>query len=172
MSFSIPTVFVVDDGSSVRESLEDLIRSAGWRPETAGSLLRRLAGQQTDLPVIRITIEQSGEVFHREVELRALRERYGTLSARERQVMVLVVAGLLNKQVGGRLGISEITVKAHRGKVMGKMGAESLAELVSMAMRLGLPAGERYQRPMAAAELLATLDRKPSLPALVAGGGS
>ena len=68
--------------------------------------------------------------------MRVLRDRYASLSQRERQVMALVVSGLLNKQVGGELGISEITVKAHRGKVMQKMKADSLADLVKMAARL------------------------------------
>jgi len=68
--------------------------------------------------------------------MRVLRDCYASLSRRERQVMALVVSGLLNKQVGGELGISEITVKAHRGKVMQKMKANSLADLVKMAARL------------------------------------
>jgi len=67
--------------------------------------------------------------------MRVLQDRYASLSHRERQVMALVVSGLLNKQVGGELGISEITVKAHRGKVMQKMKADSLADLVRMATR-------------------------------------
>jgi FixJ family two-component response regulator len=69
--------------------------------------------------------------------MQALRERYDTLSRREREVMALVVSGLLNKQVGGELGISEITVKAHRGRVMEKMKARSLAELVKLNSKLG-----------------------------------
>ena len=68
--------------------------------------------------------------------MRVLRDRYASLTQREQQVMALVVSGLLNKQVGGELGISEITVKAHRGKVMQKMKADSLADLVKMAARL------------------------------------
>ena len=70
--------------------------------------------------------------------MRTLRDCYASLSQRERQVMTLVVSGLLNKQIGGELGISEITVKAHRGKVMQKMKAGSLADLVRMAARLRL----------------------------------
>ena len=70
--------------------------------------------------------------------MRALRDCHASLSRREREVMALVVSGLLNKQVGGELGISEITVKAHRGQVMRKMKADSLADLVKMAARLRL----------------------------------
>ena len=70
--------------------------------------------------------------------MRALRDRYESLTRREREVMALVASGLLNKQVGGELGISEITVKAHRGQAMQKMKADSLADLVKMAARLGL----------------------------------
>ena len=141
-----PTVFIVDDDRSVRESLEALIHSAGGRPETFASAgeLHRLAGNQTDMRVITIMVERSGEVLRREAELVELRACYATLSSREREVMSLVIAGFLNKQIGGRLGISEMTVKVHRGRVMRKMGADSLPALVSMAIRLGFSAGTGY----------------------------
>jgi FixJ family two-component response regulator len=87
---------------------------------------------------VRHALERSESALAGTTELRALRELYASLSEREREVMGLVVAGLLNKQVGIQLGISEITVKAHRGKVMRKMRAESFADLVNMAARLGV----------------------------------
>jgi FixJ family two-component response regulator len=90
------------------------------------------------LTAIRAALERSRVALSLEAEMRMLRDRYASLSQRERQVMVLVASGLLNKQVGGELGISEITVKAHRGKVMQKMKADSLADLVKMAARLRL----------------------------------
>ena len=90
------------------------------------------------LTAIRAALERSRVALGLEAEMRVLRDRYASLSQRERQVMALVVSGLLNKQVGGELGISEITVKAHRGKVMQKMKADSLADLVKMAARLRL----------------------------------
>jgi FixJ family two-component response regulator len=88
------------------------------------------------LAAIRAALERSRVALSLEAEMGVLRNRYASLSQRERQVMALVVSGLLNKQVGGELGISEITVKAHRGKVMQKMKADSLAELVKIAARL------------------------------------
>ncbi|MGO9084812.1 MAG: response regulator transcription factor [Candidatus Sulfotelmatobacter sp.] len=88
------------------------------------------------LSAIRTALERSRVALSQEAEMRALWDRYASLSQRERQVMSLVVSGLLNKQVGGELGISEITVKAHRGKVMQKMKANSLADLVKMDARL------------------------------------
>jgi FixJ family two-component response regulator len=93
------------------------------------------------LSAIRDAIEYSRTTLHRDAEMRALQQRYLSLTARERQVMALVVSGLLNKQVGNDLGISEITVKAHRGSVMRKMEADSLADLVTKAARLRLSPG-------------------------------
>ena len=87
---------------------------------------------------IRQALERSETALGHEAEMRILRDRYASLTGREREVMALVVAGLLNKQVGSDLGISEITVKAHRGRMMQKMKADSLADLVNMAGRLGL----------------------------------
>jgi len=203
MAHATPIVFVVDDDISVRESLESLIRCAGWQPETFASaeefiahprpfvpsclvldvslpdlngldLQKRVAADRSDMPIIFITgygdvpmtvqamkagavefltkpfgddvllsairnaIERSQTALGREAERRVLQASYASLSRREREVMALVVSGLLNKQVGGELGISEITVKAHRGQVMRKMQADSLADLVNMAARLCL----------------------------------
>jgi FixJ family two-component response regulator len=90
------------------------------------------------LDAIRNAIERSRAAQRRESEMQVLRDCYDSLTPRERDVMALVVSGLLNKQVGGQLGISEITVKAHRGQVMRKMKADSLPELVNMAARLGV----------------------------------
>ena len=88
------------------------------------------------LRAIRHAIERSRTALGREAELQTLRDRYASLSRREREVMALVASGLLNKQVGHELLISEITVKAHRGKVMRKMQAHSFADLVNIAGRL------------------------------------
>jgi FixJ family two-component response regulator len=86
-------------------------------------------------------LDRSRAILDRDAELQALRACYDSLSAREKQVLALIVTGLMNKQVGGELGISEITVKAHRGRVMRKMRVRTLAELVNVAakLRLSLP---------------------------------
>ena len=197
-------VFVVDDDISVRESLEMLIRFAGWQPEIFASareflarprtiapsclvldvelpdlngldLQNRMAIDRKDMPIIFVTgcrdvpmtvqamkagavefltkpfradvlwsairdaIDRSRRTLEREARMQAVLNCYGSLSRREREVMARVVAGRLNKQVAAGLGISEITVKAHRGRVMRKMHADSLADLVNIAARLRLP---------------------------------
>src|SRR5262245_25146745 len=196
-------VFVVDDDVSVRESLELLIKFAGWQPETFASAkdflarprtttpsclvldvslpdlngleLQRLIGfDRFDMPIIFITghgdvpmtvqamkagavefltkpfddevllsairhaLNRSSAVLAEQVEIASLRSSYESLTPREQEIMSCVVAGMLNKQIGLKLRISEITVKAHRGKVMHKMKADSLADLVRIAVRLGL----------------------------------
>ena len=90
------------------------------------------------LGAIRTALARSRAALRDHSEMQTLKNRYSTLTRREREVMALVVSGLLNKQVGGELGINEVTVKAHRGQVMRKMSADSLPDLVTMAMRLGL----------------------------------
>ena len=195
-------VFVVDVDVSGRESLQALIRAAGWRPETFASPqaflsrprvavpcclvldvtlpglngleLQQQLAERTEMPIVFITghgtvpmsvqamkagavefltkpfkkdvlldairgaLERSRLALRLDSEVRDLRRRYESLTPRERQVMALVVSGLLNKQVGGELGISEITVKKHRGRMVEKMKADSLPDLVTMAARLGV----------------------------------
>src|SRR6266478_7125552 len=104
----------------------------------AVEFLTKPFAEEALLGAIRHAIERSQTALGNEAEMQALRGRYASLTPREREVMSLVVSGLLNKQVGFELGISEITVKAHRGKVMLKMEAHSLADLVTMAARLRL----------------------------------
>jgi FixJ family two-component response regulator len=209
MAGVLPTVFVVDDDISVRESLELLIANEGWRPELFCSaneflarppllspscllldvglpdfngleLQRRIASDRAYMPIIFITgrgdipmtvhamkagavefltkpltsqallsaiqsaLERSRTSLAEVASLQGIRDRYQSLSRREREVMALVVRGQLNKQVAGALDISEITVKAHRGRVMRKMRARSLPELVNIAAQLGIEvAGKR-----------------------------
>ena len=104
----------------------------------ATEFLMKPFGDDVLLGSIKEAIERSRAGLDQEAEVRDLRDRYASLSRREREVMALVVTGLLNKQVGFELGISEITVKAHRGQVMRKMMARTLVELVAMNAKLGL----------------------------------
>src|SRR5207248_1428796 len=99
--------------------------------------------EQEVLRAVDRALLQSGDALSRDAQLQTVRAEYGSLSCREREVMALVTSGLLNKQVGGELGISEITVKAHRGNVMRKMKACTFAELVRQAGALGLPRPQR-----------------------------
>ena len=104
----------------------------------AAEFLTKPYGDDVMLGAIRQAIEYSRAALRRETQMRSIRNLYTSLSPREQQVMALVVRGLLNKQVGVELGISEITVKAHRGSVMRKMKADSLPDLVNMAARVYL----------------------------------
>jgi FixJ family two-component response regulator len=126
----MPIIFITGH-SDVRTSVQAM---------KAGALdfLTRPCGDEVLLGAIRHALDRSRTVLEHNAKLKALRENYESLTPREREVMVLVVSGLLNKQVAGELGISEITVKAHRGQVMRKMKADSLPALVNMVARLGL----------------------------------
>jgi len=200
-------IAIVDDDLSVREGLESLIRSAGWRVETFASaqefwarprteapsclildlqmpglsgldLQRRMAEAEVEVPIVFLTghgsnpasvqamkagavefltkpfdeqdllraveeaIERDRLARRRQAEMHELQRRYASLTAREQEVMQQVVSGLLNKQVAAELKISEVTVKIHRGQVMRKMHADSLADLVRMADKLGIRSGK------------------------------
>jgi FixJ family two-component response regulator len=126
----MPIIFITGHGD-VRTTVQAM--KAG-----AVEFLTKPFREEVILTAIREALERSRLALGYEAEMSVLRDRYSSLSPRERQVMSLVVSGLLNKQVGGELGISEITVKAHRGQVMQKMKANSLPDLVRMATRLRL----------------------------------
>jgi RNA polymerase sigma factor (sigma-70 family) len=197
-------VFVVDDDPLLRDSVEDLLGSAGWAVQTFGSAAEFIASPRPDIaaclildvelpdlsgldlqtelaksgvqvPIVFLTghgdipmsvramragavgfltkpfrkeelFDAIREALLRDAELRReksesqeLRKRLETLTPREREVLALVVNGLLNKQIAAELGTTEETVKVHRGRVMHKMGAGSLADLVRMAGKLGIP---------------------------------
>lgn len=105
----------------------------------AAEFLTKPFGPEVLLSAIHGALDRSRAALDEQSQMRALRARYDSLTPREREVMALVVRGQLNKQVGGDLGITEVTVKAHRGRMMQKMEAGSLAQLVNMAARLGHP---------------------------------
>jgi FixJ family two-component response regulator len=107
----------------------------------AVEFLTKPLSQDALLSAIANALARSQTTLGHEAETQVLRDRFGALSGREREVMLLVISGLMNKQIGGDLGISEITVKAHRGRMMRKMKARTLAELIGMAASLGLASG-------------------------------
>jgi FixJ family two-component response regulator len=115
------------------------------RAMKAGAIefLEKPYGEQAVLAAVRHALERSQATLSVRQKSQATRDAYASLTPRERDVMSLVVSGLLNKQVGGELGISEITVKTHRGNAMRKMNAKSLADLVNMAAELGVASPKR-----------------------------
>lgn len=126
----MPIIFITGHG--------DVPKTVQAMKAGAVEFLTKPLNDEVLLGAIRHALERSRLALGHKAEIQALRDRYASLTPRERQVMALVASGLLNKQVGGELGISEITVKAHRGQVMQKMNANSLADLVKMAATLGL----------------------------------
>lgn len=130
-------VHIVDVDANVQRLLTQWLSAAGIASQTWTHLGAYLSAHPTDAPGCLVTDPQLVQSRHAE-----LRARFATLTRREKQVMALVTAGKLNKQVGGDLGVSEITVKAHRGSVMRKMGARTIVELVRMADAIADALGE------------------------------
>ena len=124
----IPIIFITGHG--------DIPMSVGAMKAGAVEFLTKPFNDEVLLTAIRQALERSRLALVKEAEMRELRDRYRSLTARERDVMALVVSGLLNKQVAVELGITESTVKAHRGQVMQKMKANSVADLVKITARL------------------------------------
>lgn len=124
----MPIIFITGHG--------DIPMSVGAMKAGAVEFLTKPFNDEVLLTAIRQALERSRLALAREAKMQELRDRYASLTPRERDVMALVVSGLLNKQVAGELGIAESTVKAHRGQVMQKMKANSVADLVKMTARL------------------------------------
>jgi FixJ family two-component response regulator len=127
----MPIVFITGYG--------DVPTSVQAMKAGAVEFLTKPFGDEVLLNAVRHAIERSRSTLARQAEVRALRDRHASLTPREREVLALVVSGFLNKQIATLLGISEITVKAHRGRVMRKMRVDSLADLVRVAATLGVP---------------------------------
>jgi FixJ family two-component response regulator len=127
---SMPIIFITGHG--------DVPMTVQAMKAGAVEFLTKPFDDEVLLSAIRNAIKRSGSILDDDAEIQALRDSYASLTPREREVMRLVVSGMLNKQIGLKLGISEITVKAHRGKAMQKMKADSLADMVKIAVRLGL----------------------------------
>jgi len=128
----IPIIFITGHG--------DIPKTVEAMKCGAVEFLTKPFNDEILLTAVQRALERSRLVLAHEAEMQELRDRYASLTPREMQVMAFVVSGLLNKQVGGELGISEKTVKAHRGQVMQKMKANSVADLVKMAEKLHLRA--------------------------------
>lgn len=159
LDISLPDINGLDLQKSIGERLEmpiifitghgDVPMSVQAMKAGAVEFLLKPFRDDLMLNAIRHALERSRTALGHETEMQVLRDCHALLTPREREVMALVVAGLLNKQVGWELGISEITVKAHRGSMMQKMKAESLADLVRMAAKLRIVPGKQCDRPPA-----------------------